>query len=155
DGRHPVVGAAASDLLYGTTVSGGKAAAGSVFVVNTNGAAFNTVYTFTAEDLNSSNVYVNSDGASPFAGAVLSGSTLYGTAQSGGDARFGTVFSVNVDGSGFTTLHSFSNNDGSHPYGALSLSGDTVYGTTSWGGSLGSGTVFAITTNGTDFTTIY
>ena len=155
DGRLALVGAVASDLLYGTTVSGGKAANGSVFVLNTNGSGFNTLYAFSAEVLNSSNVYVNGDGANPFAGCVLSRSTLYGTAQSGGDVRLGTVFSVNVDGSGFTTLHSFNNNDGSYPYGALSLSGEMLYGTTSWGGSLGSGTVFAIRTNGADFTSIY
>ena len=38
---------------------------------------------------------------------ILSGNTLYGTASSGGSSGDGTVFAVNTDGTGFTTLHSF------------------------------------------------
>ena len=36
----------------------------------------------------------NSDGADPYAGLILSGNTLYGTAVNGGDASYGTVFSI-------------------------------------------------------------
>ena len=49
----------------------------------------------------------NSDGANPYAGLILSGNTLYGTASDGGSSGNGTVFAVNTDGTGFTNLHSF------------------------------------------------
>src|SRR5262245_45462604 len=52
-------------------------------------------------------VYTNSDGAYPFAGLALSGDTLYGTAFYGGSSSAGTIFAVSTDGTGFTTLHSF------------------------------------------------
>jgi uncharacterized repeat protein (TIGR03803 family) len=72
------------------------------------------------------------------------GNTLYGTAASGGNSGDGTVFEVNTDGTGFTTLHSFSGSDGTVPEAGLFFFGDTLYGTASLSGSSGSGTVFAI-----------
>src|SRR5438445_12823107 len=60
---------------------------------------FTTLHNFTA--LNSS---TNSDGARPRAGLISSGNTLYGTARTGGSSGGGTVFAVNTDGTGFTTL---------------------------------------------------
>jgi hypothetical protein len=55
----------------------------------------------------------------------------------------GTVFAVNTDGTGFTTLHSFTdtsggantNSDGGVPGCTLVLSGNTLYGTAAGGGS--------------------
>src|SRR5664280_2550181 len=106
---------------------------------------------------------VNSDGAKPLGGLILSGNTLYGTAQGGGGSGVGTVFAINTDSSGFTNLHSFTattgpnftNSDGAHPYAVLILSGKTLYGTSVDGGSSGNGTVFAVSTNGTGFTNLY
>ena len=43
----------------------------------------------------------------PYGGLILSGNTLYGTAQYGGSSGNGTVFAVNTDGTGFTNLYSF------------------------------------------------
>ena len=65
---------------------------------------FTTLYSFTAFDQNSG---TNSDGATPESGLIVSGSILYGTTYSGGDWTGGTVFAVNLDGSGFTNLYSF------------------------------------------------
>ena len=42
-----------------------------------------------------------------FRGLILSGNTLYGTAYYGGSAGNGTVFALNTNGTGFTTLHTF------------------------------------------------
>src|ERR1019366_5337378 len=93
----------------------------------------------------------HSDGVNPFAGLILSGNTLYGTANVGGSSGGGTVFAVNTDGTGFTNLHSFMadsslgiNSDGAGPYGGLIISGNTLYGTTYPGGSPGNGTVFSL-----------
>jgi uncharacterized repeat protein (TIGR03803 family) len=147
DGAGPWAGLILSgNTLYGTTVSGGSSDRGTVFAVNTDGSAFTILYSFTGFD----------DGAQPYAGLILSGNTLYGTAYSGGSSGSGTVFAVNTDGTGFTTVYSFTGgSDGADPRAGLILSGNTLYGTASGGGSSGSGTVFAVNTNGTGFATLY
>ena len=88
----------------------------------------------------------NSDGAAPPNGAlVLSGNTLYGATFYGGSSGVGTVFALNTNGTGFTTLHSFTGgSDGSNPYAGLTLSGNTLYGTANGGGRFGDGTVFSL-----------
>jgi uncharacterized repeat protein (TIGR03803 family) len=68
---------------------------------------FTTLHSFTL--LNNS---TNSDGANPTAGLILSGNTLYGTAEYGGSSGKGTVFAISTNGTGFTTLHSFNYSDG-------------------------------------------
>lgn len=156
DGGFPFASLVLSgQTLYGTTELGGSAGAGTVFAVNTDGTGFTDLYTFTN----------GTDGSYPYAGLVLSGNKLYGAASDGGTSGTGTIFSLNVDGSGFTTLHSFAaipsypgpyvNADGANPTAGLILSGDTLYGTASSGGSSGSGSVFAVNTDGTGFTNLY
>ena len=56
---------------------------------------FTTLHSFTA----TSGPYppTNSDGGNPWAGLLLSGNTLYGTAPNGGSSGWGTVFAVNTD----------------------------------------------------------
>lgn len=155
--------------LFGTAEYGGSAGNGTVFALNTNGTGFTTVHSFPAggEESIFGN-YTNIGGIRPNGGVVLSGNTLYGTAIGGGRFARGTVFKVNTDGSGFTTLHNFtradyhpdlnpfsSNSDGVNPVAGLVLSGDTLYGTTEAGGYFGQGTVFKVNTDGTDFTTLH
>jgi len=131
------------DTLYGTACQGGGLGHGTLFKLKTNGTAFATLHDFAGSP---------NDGASPNATLILSGSTLYGTANSGGSSGSGTAFKLNTDGSGFTILHHFSaiptysspNADGALPNGQLILSGDTLYGTAAYGGKSGNGTVFAI-----------
>ena len=99
--------------------------------------------------------------ANPASGFVMSGGVLYGTTVGGGTGNEGTVYKINPDGSGKTTLHNFgplyqgTNDDGVLPQAALSLSGSTLYGTTSHGGVSGAGTIFKVNTDGTGFTTLY
>ena len=156
------------NTLYGTTYQGGTNGYGTVFAVNTDGTCFTNLHSFTTT------VYpgyggnrINSDGANPIAGLILSGNTLYGTAHYGGTNGYGAVFAVNTDGTGFTTLYNFTamsysgsidkytNSDGAYPWAGLTLSGNTLYGTAYQGGTHGYGTVFALTTNGTGFTNLY
>src|SRR3974390_2014575 len=129
--------------LYGTARSGGTLGNGTVFSLNTDGSNFKTIYSFSG----------STDGATPWGGLVLSGTTLYGTVKTaGGSSSRGTVFKVDTDGLGFTTMHTFTGgNDGGYPIASLILSGSTLYGTAQQGGSAGNGTVFAISTNGTGF----
>src|SRR6266446_3607120 len=143
----------AGNTLYGTAQGGGSSGAGTVFALNTNGAGFTTLYSFTG----------GSDGRTPFAGLILSGDTLYGTASAGGSSGNGTVFALNTNGTGFTALYSFTalagspsiNSDGAGPSAGLVLSGNTLYGTAQAGGSLGGGTVFEVNGNGTGFRTLH
>lgn len=146
DGASPYGGLIVSgNILYGTTKDGGSAGSGTVFRINTDGTGFTNLHSFSA----------SSDGYSPYAGVLLDGNTLYGTAPYGGPAGNGTIFKLNRDGSGFTVLHYFPHPDQGEPYGGLLLSGDTLYGTAGQGGSLGAGSVFAIKTNGTGFTNLH
>ena len=155
------------NALYGATTYGGEYGNGTLFAVNTNGTGFTVLYTFTASQNNSLGYSTNSDGANPNS-MILSGNTLYGTAWHGGSASSGTLFSLNMDGSGFTVLHSFTatstnnagvatNSDGATatPNNGMVLSGKTLYGTASVGGMNGNGTVFAVNTNGTGFTVLH
>jgi uncharacterized delta-60 repeat protein len=152
DGANPYANLTLSgSTLYGTTVCGGSSGNGTVFAVNTDGTGFTNLYTFTAID---PTYGTNSDGAIP-AALVLSGATLYGTTGYGGSSGNGTVFSVNIDGTGFTVLKQFNGDDGATPNGGLVLSGSTLYGTTYGGGSSGNGTVFSVNTDGTGFTNLY
>ena len=104
---------------------------------------FTVLHHFTAFGSGAS---TNSDGAYPNR-LVLSGHTLYGTANDGGLFAGGSVFAVNTDGSGFTNLHSFTGFDGYLPEAGVILSGQTLYGTatTECGSALacGSATSFA------------
>jgi len=110
-----------------------------------------------------SNTGTNADGALPYGGLILSGDTLYGTASAGGSSGAGVIFSVNANGSNFTTLHSFTpldplaatNADGAFPASGLALSNGVLYGTTYAGGYGGRGTVFSIQTNGVGFVVLH
>jgi uncharacterized repeat protein (TIGR03803 family) len=73
-----------------------------------------------------------------------------------GTYGLGTVFAVNTDGSGFTTLYNIGpSTAAAHPIGGLVLSGNTLYGTTIAGGSGDCGTIFALKTDGTGFTILH
>ena len=159
DGRTPnaaLVLSGNGNTLYGTTRNGGTGGNGNgtVFSVNTDGAGFTALHSFSAT---SGSLTTNNDGAVPYAGLVLSGNTLYGATALGGSQGSGTIFKINVDGTGFTTLYTFTvavynntlgvstNSDGAYPYASLLLSGNTLYGTTQQGTRGGSGTVFEFT----------
>ena len=131
--------------LYGTTRSGGTAARGNVFKLETDGSGYAVIKEFNG-----------ADGAAPTGDLVVSGSTLYGTTSYGGSANTGTVFKVNLDGSGFATLKHFAGPDGAGPYTGLIISGSTLYGVTVRGGASTSqaGTVFKINTDGSGFTVL-
>ena len=166
DGGLPGTVVLSGNTLYGTTFNSCSQGngGGTVFAVNTDGTGFRTLYSFT--DV-SCFPCINSDGAKPWGGLLLSGNSLYGTTTGGGDAGNGTVFALSTDGTGFRNLHSFSafdgynadfegtNSDGARPYAGLNLLGNTLYGTTVWGGGSGHGTVFAVGTDGTGFAALH
>jgi uncharacterized repeat protein (TIGR03803 family) len=147
DGANPYAGLVLSgNTLYGTAYSGGSSDLGTVFAINTDGSGFTNLYSFTG----------GLDCGNPYAGLILSGGKLYGTTTglSSAIAYYGSVFSINTDGSGFTVLKTFEGGDGANPYGALALSGGMIYGTTA-SGTPGYGTIFKVSTSGSGFTTLH
>jgi uncharacterized repeat protein (TIGR03803 family) len=144
DGAGPQCGLVLySNTLFGVAPFGGSGGKGTVYAVGTNGTGFTTLYSFSG----------GNDGATPYGPLTLSGHTLYGTTTAGGGATVGTIFSINTDGSGFTTVYTFtSSNDGGNPYGQLNLVGDTLYGTTQ---EMGLGSVFKVGTNGMNIVPLY
>ena len=152
DGANPYYDApvVSGSTLYGTA-NQGAAGGGVVFSVNTDGTGYNVLHTFTN---------TAPDGYQPLGSVVLSGSTLYGTTYYGGSGNGtsgnGTVFAVNVDGSGYQTLHSFvTTTNGYKPYGTVTLSGSTLYGMTYYGSGTGVGSIYSLNTNGGSFTNLH
>ncbi len=140
NGIFPVAGLTLSgNTLYGTASQGGALSAGdgTVFSLPLSGGTPAALVSFSG-----------SNGAWPFAGLTLSGSTLYGTTNIGGANNDGTVFRVPLSGGIPTVLTSFSGSNGSLPRAVLTLIGNTLYGTTEEGGADGDGTVFSVPVSG-------
>ncbi len=130
----------AGDTLYGTTKWGGSG--GGMFRLKTDGTGYTMLRSIG-----------HVDGGNP-ACLVLSGTTLFGTAEGGHTFGRGIVFKLNTDGSDFTVLKEFTGSDGSIPIPDLVLSGDTLYGITISGGTLDYGVMFALNTNDNAYTVI-
>jgi uncharacterized repeat protein (TIGR03803 family) len=165
DGANPSGGLVLlGNTLYGTAQYGGESGNGVVFALSTDGTRFTNLYTFTKTYYDSAiGAALNSDGARPAGGLVLSSNLLYGTTPSGGTSANGTVFCVHTDGTGFVKLHDFegftnrfrTNGDGANPVGSLVLSGKTLYGNARSGGDFGQGAVFRVDIDGTAFTNLH
>jgi uncharacterized repeat protein (TIGR03803 family) len=133
--------------IYGTTEAGGTNGVGTIYSVNAGGSGFSVLYSFGAGA---------QDGQTPLSGLALGGVTLYGTANNGGMLGDGTIFKINTNGSGYSTLHLFTNSpDGYAPSGTLLLYSNSLYGVTTYGGANGKGAIFSINTNGSNYRVIY
>jgi len=149
DGKYPNDSLIVSgSTLYGMTVNGGTSDGGTIFKINTNGTGFALLHSFAGAP---------SDGKWPGGSLILSGSTFYGMTRYGGNSNYGTIFKINMDGTGFVLLHSFSSatGEGYCPYGSLVLSGSTLYGMTGGGGASYGGTIFKINMDGTGFARLH
>jgi uncharacterized repeat protein (TIGR03803 family) len=170
DGSDPAGGLVLSGTsLYGTAEGDGAGGCGTVFKMDDTSLIFTNLHSFAALNTNRLFVYTNGEGAFPQAGMVLSGNILYGTASAGGSNGNGTVFSMNTNGTGFTTLHHFgplvadfsgvegfeTNSDGATPLASLVLTNNMLFGVASAGGLHGNGTVFSLGTNGMGFTVLH
>jgi uncharacterized repeat protein (TIGR03803 family) len=156
DGAAPYAGVveASDGKLYGTTAGGGSNSMGTVFSLNKNGSGYSILRFFTGD---------NGDGGVPRA-SLLEGSDgrLYGTTERGGLTGIvpygaGTIFRINLDGTGYEVVYRFSGGtDGSGPYGGFSEGpGGVLYGTTFSGGANNGGTVFKISKDGNGFTVLH
>jgi uncharacterized repeat protein (TIGR03803 family) len=99
------------------------------------------------------------DGLQAYAGLVQGrDGALYGTTWYGGSNGLGTVFKLNPNGTGYTSLYHFLTNgiDGQPVNGTLVQGQDgKLYGMTSGGGTNIVGTVFTINTNGTGYQVLH
>ena len=153
DGSSPNGLMVVGGTLYGTTVGGGAFNNGTVFRMNLDGSGFTNLHNFSAGSGSWPSI-TNSDGTDPV-DLVISGSTLFGVAYSGGMFGGGTVFAMGTNGMGFTNLHSFRLQDGTSP-NSLVISGQMLYGTAYYGGATNAtGTVFALSTDGSRFSTLH
>ena len=141
DGDTPLGGltlSADGSTFYGTTVQLGQSDYGTVFSIPVTGGTPTALGSF-----------VYADGADPRGSLTLSanGSTLYGTATTGGANGHGAIFSIPVTGGAPVLLGSFNTSDGA-AVGNLTLSGSTLYGTTAYGGAGSDGAIFSIPVTG-------
>lgn len=94
DGAGPMGISVSNGVLYGVTEGGGGGGDGVAYSVNIDGSDFAVLHTFAADGFPS---YTNYDGANPEGALVLSGNTLYGTAEQGGSRNGdGTVFALTI-----------------------------------------------------------
>jgi uncharacterized repeat protein (TIGR03803 family) len=143
-----------SNILYGAAWEAGTNGNGTVYAVNTDGTGFTVLHTFGPPYITPGGT--NSDGAHPHDTLALTNNVLYGTTTEGGLAGYGTVFKLNIDGTGFSNLHNFSlDSDGLNPIAGLLVSGNTLYGTAPSGGTEGAGMVFKLDTNGLGYTNVH
>ena len=133
--------------------------AGALATPSDSQAAYSILYSFAGG---------TGDGFQPFGSLTLAGSTLYGLTYGGPHppspqpSYSGTIFEINLDGSGYQILHPFGGpdaKDGTIPKGSLTLSGETLYGFTPYGGGPNNsnvgGSVFKINTNGTGYQNLH
>jgi uncharacterized repeat protein (TIGR03803 family) len=97
------------------------------------------------------------DGSMPWGTLTDDGIKFYGMTLAGGTNNMGSVFSLHMDGTGYSILRNFSflPTNGMNPYGSLLSDGSTLYGTTSYGGSHVIGTVFSMNTDGSGFSLLH
>ncbi|HLH52588.1 MAG TPA: choice-of-anchor tandem repeat GloVer-containing protein [Verrucomicrobiae bacterium] len=152
----------ADGALYGTSSAGGASAVngasgyGCIFKINTDGSSETVLHSFFSD---------NTDGQHPYAGLTQDNTgRLYGTTQEGGSfaagaaTGFGTVFTIQPDGTGYAILHSFNpgGGDGKYPHAALVLGNDGgLYGTTEFGGTNNMGIVFRLSTDGSQYSVLF
>lgn len=173
DGAIPPTGLAlvegSDGALYGTTSAGGitdqnfPSGGGTAFKINTNGSGYALLHTFLGSDVG--------DGRNPYNGLVRGrDGVLYGTTHSGGAnqlpgtwANRGTVFKLDVDGSGYSVLYNFGSiaGDGMGANGLVEASDGVLYGTTQYGVSetnqavMTYGTVFKLNRDGSGYGVLY
>jgi uncharacterized repeat protein (TIGR03803 family) len=149
DGRTPYGALIESGgVLFGMSFFGGPGDLGTVFRLNRDGTGFMVLHLFAGGA---------TDGRNPYGSLVEYGGALYGMSHCGGFNDLGTVFRLNLDGTGFAVLHSFSGDatDGGVPRGSLSELGGSLYGLTTGGGEYGRGTAFRIDSDGGSFALLH
>jgi uncharacterized repeat protein (TIGR03803 family) len=154
DGRIPeglVSMKAVGSTLYGMTTYGGYADEGIVFKINTDGSGYTVLHQFAR---------TATEGGHPNGHVTIVGSEIFGETDEGGAYNHGVIFRMNLDGTGYMTLHDFQH---AWEIGAgartsdigLTEVGSKLYGTTPLGGDFDRGSLFEINDDGTGFSVIH
>jgi uncharacterized repeat protein (TIGR03803 family) len=153
DGSEPyaaIIPSADGTAFYGLAYTGGSEGYGTAFEVTNDGSSFSVLHNFVSP--------AGGDGVSPNAPVSIYGNSLYGTTSSGAANGNGAAFSMNLDGSGYQFLHSFTNGNGDGYYSEAALlkaSDGFLYGTTDEGGTSGGGTVFKVSADGSVYSVLW
>ncbi|HQR48774.1 MAG TPA: hypothetical protein PL152_05535 [Steroidobacteraceae bacterium] len=147
DGARPVGGLTdgQNGLLYGIANLGGANGVGTLYSLDPNSLLLTVLHDFDAPE-----------GAFPAGGLTLAlDGRLYGTTQGGGtnssgaETTAGTIFSVALDGTGFTKHYSFDGSQGASPNTRLLQLDDTTFaGVTPSGGACSQGTLYSFSLTG-------
>lgn len=126
-----------NEALYGVTSAGGSFDAGTLFTLATDGTGFTILRHF--------NTFP--DGAYPQAGLIEgTEGKLYGTTLRGGTFDWGTVFEMNLDGTGYRVLKRFDySTTGGFVFGGLVReSHGALFGAAAYGGPDEFGTLYRL-----------
>jgi uncharacterized repeat protein (TIGR03803 family) len=132
----------AGNVLYGTTVVGGKHDTGTIFSINDDGTGYSSPLLFDFPASGAKNY-----SALPFSCFLPVGGLLYGMTSLGGKGGFGAIYTFDPSTKTYTRVYSFNGAQGIAPHGQLILdpNGKTFYGMTQSGGSAAVGAVFSFT----------
>ena len=138
--------------LYGTTIAGGAANAGTVFRLQPPATACKA-YSCPWTETVLYSFQGGSDGANPQYGDLTfdQAGNIYGTTPYGGSSNIGVVYELSPTNGSWTEtiLHTFDGSDGYQPYAGVIFDGaGNLYGTTSSGGGGGNGNVYKLTHSG-------
>jgi len=138
---------AGDGLLYGETPTGGTSNLGTIFRLAPNGDSYQVVHSFTNAP----------DGGTPVGMTLAGNGSLYIATAQGGAKAVGALIKMNLDGSGWQVLHSFTNNpDGAVPLSGPMQAGDgALYGATYSGGPSSQGIIYRLLPDGSGYTNIY
>ena len=138
--------AAPNGVLYGSNTDGGFGGFGLLFKMYASGSAFTVLRDFGAPG-----------GAYPYtSGIVASDGRIYGTTNFGGSKRYGVVYGMNRDGSGYTVLHQFLGTaaEGGYPYSNVAEASDgMLYGTNI--GISGVGVLYRMNKDGSSYSMVH
>ena len=148
---------AGTGLLFGRTSTTTSNGDGTIFQIMPDGSNYLVDHFFTG---------AKTDGNNPRHNAMtLAGTVLYGTTLTGGQHDNGTIFSINDDGTGYSTPPLFDfpkstkNNGGDQPHSCFVAAGSLLYGMTSQGGkhggTTGDGTIFSFDTSSSTYTRLH
>lgn len=133
-------------MLYGTTSSGGANNRGTIFRVNKDGSNYAMTKSITGSI---------DEGSGPRHDLIpLGNGRLLGATTLLGAATRGVFFSLNLDGSGFTTVLQQGAPAGSDPWANVTEADGVLYGSTHLGGSTNTGTLYRVNRDGTGFTVL-
>ena len=122
------------ESLFGTTAFGGDNGRGIIYRVDPGDNNFEILHDF-AEINNVTSSWGHATQLVAF------DNRLYGLTERGGVFDNGTIYEIQLDGTGFRTLYEFGNDEGSGN-GTLTLLGSELYGTRLRGGLHDDGTLF-------------